>query len=485
MADNIDKLRALEKERQANIAKREAAMEARKKQEQEEARRKREKIADAMQLTPEERREYLGDVAPPAPKIPAMEKLASQPTPTTPTAPSPVPTPKKAAPSPSKPSVPEAGRGSGKKDDRPPPPPPEDPERQKVTDAEKAVTTLLEKITAARAKSANPADQEEFDQAEHEAQRLYNERADRSEWLSLADRVGNAITRIGAARAGLKSGVDMSKIDYGPGYDATASEKRAARDYEMSLGNTGRRRKQATDNQKLEQDRLDREAAAEMPSLDFAKYKFGQETDTYQQDRRDTAAEKRRELELRSTEARQAARDKATEDRAAKRAGESEDKQLRALRVADLQKQLAGEEKQGSAVIRGSQLIANLPDLSKKSVDRLMAGYPQVMGDAGITPEQLASIEERSTKQGWFGSSVDPKERQKLIQEELIKPKQERIRNLRQALDSVLSSSKKPVEQTSEEPKTLLMRHKQSGAEREVTPEEAAKLPKDQFEEVR
>jgi hypothetical protein len=350
--------------------------------------------------------------------------------------------------------------------------------------SDKEVQSVLEALQKAKAMSASPADTADLDTQAKDAQRLYNDRADRAEWLSLADRIGNALVRINAANAGLKSGVDMTKINYGPGYDASAAEQRAARDYEMSLKNIGQSRSDRTSAQKLEQERLDREARALEPKYDFEKYKYGQETDTYQQGLRSAESSKTRREELASQEA----RDREKEGRQTKKEEKSEDKQLRALQVTDLQKQIASAQSEAQAASQAAQILSSQKDLSKKSADKLMSNYPGIMAKAGITPEQMTAIQEQATEKGFIWDSVDDKKRQQLIQEQLIKPKQEQITNLRKALDGILrkgDSSPKPASAVPEAPPALIkMRHKASGAERDLTPEEAAKLPADEFERI-
>jgi hypothetical protein len=346
------------------------------------------------------------------------------------------------------------------------------------------VKSVLDAIKKAKAKSADPVDTAAFDKQEQEAQELYNKRADRAEWLSLADRVGTALTRIGAASAGLKSGVDLSKIDYGKGYDQTAAQDRAATDYKMSAGQIGNKRKDAKDKQSFEQDSLDREAKALEPGYDFAKYQYGQKYDTYQQGLRDQELNKRRGMDDAKTELNARSR----EERDAARAKEAQERQLRQLSVSDLNQQLKSAQEDADATRQAAAILATAPDLSKKGAEKLMTNYPGVMAKAGITPEQMASIEERAVSPGkLWGTNPDPKLKQQLIQEELLKPKLERITNLRQALDSVLGGARAAsAGQPAQEPaKLVTMRHKETGATRELSPEDAAKLPKDQFEQVK
>jgi hypothetical protein len=328
--------------------------------------------------------------------------------------------------------------------------------------SDKEVQSVLEALQKAKAMSASPADTADLDTQAKDAQRLYNDRADRAEWLSLADRIGNALVRINAANAGLKSGVDMTKINYGPGYDASAAEQRAARDYEMSLKNIGQSRSDRTSAQKLEQERLDREARALEPKYEFEKYKYGQETDTYQQSLRDAETFKRRKEELSSQEA----RDREKEGRQTKKEEKSEDKQLRALQVTDLQKEMAAEQAQLQAMSQATELIKLQPDLSKKNADKVMSSYPAIMGKAGLNSEQLTAIQEQATEKGdWtrlWQDSVDEKKRQQLLEDQLLKPKREKIANLRNALDAILrkgDSSPKPApasEQNLEEDKVTV-----------------------------
>lgn len=302
------------------------------------------------------------------------------------------------------------------------------------------VKSILDKIKQARSTSLSPGDTSTFDQAEKDAQDLYNQRADRAEWLSLADRVGNAVTRMAAANSGLKSGVDLSHIDYGPGYDQKAALDRAGKDFGMSLERTGRQRTTQTEADKLKREQSDREAEGLAKDYDFAKYKYGQGTDTYQQGLKDKEANQRRKEELAFQGAREDKRDLRSENRLE----QEKQHQSTVLKAKDLQDQLKTAQQDADAASQAAQILSSSDDLSKKNAEKLMATYPTAMAKAGITPEQMSSIQERATKKGLFWDNIDPKERQRLINEELIKPKQEQVRNLRQALDNLIGGKSTP-----------------------------------------
>lgn len=314
--------------------------------------------------------------------------------------------------------------------------------RDAVAGAEAEANSVLAKIQAAKRQAVDPADYSAMKDAEDQAQKLYEERADRSEWLSLAEKIGNAVTRIGAAHSGNQIGADMSKIDYGPGIDWEGRNQRYGRDLDRSLSKSARDRESTDRQQTLKQKLADQSFEDQRQGLekeyDFKKNKYGQETDTYQQALRDRDTFKRQEQSLQSQEARAESRARAADERDAKRSQSSGDAAEFKAQVADLQSQLKEATSDAESASQAAQILSSQKDLSKKGGEKLMANYPQVMAKAGITPEQMASIQEGATEKGMIWDSVNEKTRQKLIQEQLITPKQEKIRSIRQALDNLL-----------------------------------------------
>jgi hypothetical protein len=103
-----------------------------------------------------------------------------------------------------------------------------------------------------------PADISKFQDAEEEAKRLYEERADRAEWLSLAETIGRGLIHFNLANQGLKSGVDLSGVKLEPATDWDARVKRYGDEYSTELARQGRLRT-ATMEQDREKQRTRRE----------------------------------------------------------------------------------------------------------------------------------------------------------------------------------------------------------------------------------
>lgn len=316
--------------------------------------------------------------------------------------------------------------------------------RDAVDAAEEEQNATLQRIQELKRTAVAPADYSAAKAAEDQAERLYNERADRGEWLSLAEKVGNAITRIGAAHAGNQIGADLSKIDYGPGIDWEGRNRRYAADLDRSLSRGKTERAAIDQAQETEAKLADRNFQDTLHGLeteyDAKRNKYNQETDTYQQALRDRDSFERQERSLRASEARAENRQRSSEERESNRRTASESDALLKMQVSDLQKQLVEAEKDAEAASQAAQILKSQPDLSKKTGEKLMTNYPAVMARAGITPEQMASIDEQAVEPGrLWGTNPSEKKRQELIQETLINPKLEKVKTIRQALDAKLA----------------------------------------------
>lgn len=304
------------------------------------------------------------------------------------------------------------------------PPPEEKSLEERVSEAKSTgsiapVQALGEKILV-KAKSSKPVSEEEYDEtiqelkalsengkygmqspetqktlydALAEAKKKYEERANVNEWAEVAQMLGRAVATWGAAKAGAFDDKHQS-LDFGPGIDYNARTDRAAREYgeetrmlEKGYGTEYERRKDVLE-EKLK-------AAREKKNLDQLGYRERKE-----QQRIDEAT--RRE-ELRNT------RDDL----------KTANEELKQTRIA-------------------ASTIASLDDLSPKSVNKLESQLPGTLGKAGITQEDLDDIQTEATEKGMIWDSIDKGKRNKLIQERLVKKKEDEVRNLRQALDNLV-----------------------------------------------
>lgn len=93
-------------------------------------------------------------------------------------------------------------------------------------------------------KEAPPETKTALAEAMNRAEQLYSEQATRNEWLELAQTLGNAFARYGAAKAGVASGqgrnaqpYDMSNMNLGPGIDYSKRTDRAHQEYSQRIRN--------------------------------------------------------------------------------------------------------------------------------------------------------------------------------------------------------------------------------------------------------
>lgn len=95
------------------------------------------------------------------------------------------------------------------------------------------IQSLLERLEKART-LLSPEDREsiqELDSLKREAKQMYAEKADRADWLSLAETIGRSLVKLGAAQEGLSSGADISKMQMEPATDFESRLDRARQSY--------------------------------------------------------------------------------------------------------------------------------------------------------------------------------------------------------------------------------------------------------------
>lgn len=281
---------------------------------------------------------------------------------------------------------------------------------------EDEMDTILARIKRAREAAASPVDMEQFDQAEQEAKQMYQDRASRNEWLSLADRVGNAITRIGAAQAGLKHGVDLSNINYGPMKDWDKDTDRAFQDYTTELGRQGSKRSAALKNRENE--------------MGLGEKAFEYDWKSKEQAARDARAaeeekakDKRYRDSLMSQEARSDARLKRQEEAELSR----EERENKRLELKDLEGKEAAALRQNQARQALFNQLQQANDLSGKSKDKLEQQYGKLAAEAGVDLGEIqARLEEQETRPRIFGGrskEEDQKAKSQILNEKLAESK--------------------------------------------------------------
>lgn len=263
------------------------------------------------------------------------------------------------------------------------------------------------------------------------AERLYNQRANRNDWLEVAQSLSRAVTQYGAAQSGMRTGRDMSNLNMGPGIDYGARSDRAFRDYSQQVKNAQDSSVLQRQNyqDKLANSKLDYAQQSEPYSLG-AKLASANELETERYGKAvdvEGIRDDRRAREERAREEREAHREEV-------RLGESD----RKYQATDLKTALQGAEKKLQAAQAIGNQAATDDDLNSKSKNKIKEKYGVLAADAGIDPEALANIGEQSKDSGLFGTgfftSQDPKKKSALIQEQVVKPRQEAVDRIREQL---------------------------------------------------
>ncbi len=266
------------------------------------------------------------------------------------------------------------------------------------------------------------------------AEQAYNDKASKNEWLEVAQMLGRAGAQFAAATSGAASSgkADLSNLNFGAGIDYGARTDRAFREYQQGLRN-------ATDEESMNRQlRMDTDSQR--------KDEFGRKKD-YLKEAINTAQSRegdeeryRRTVELEQS---RATREKKNDDDRAKRESAREEAAMLKLQEKDLQNQLKEAKSEEQNAKTAASMISTLDDLSPKSVQKLESQLPGTLGKAGITPQDLAAIEQEATEKGFLWNSIDKNKRNDLIQQRIIEKKQEHIGNLRQALDTLLQRRQK------------------------------------------
>jgi hypothetical protein len=286
------------------------------------------------------------------------------------------------------------------------------------------VGTILARIKAARASATDPVDLQQYKDAQDEAGQLYKDQADRSQWLSLADKIGSSVAKIGAARQGLKAGVDLSHIDTGPGYDVTGAMDRASKDYATQLNKIRGDREDALKNQNQDYTLADK-------AFDSAAIAGRQNRIDKRQTDREAHSDKLRKTELDAANTRQQnqfdqantladnrekERQKSEADRDKRARDFESDKEERFNKSKDL-KDLDGQEKDATVQLRArQQLFNNLMNddsLGGKTRDKLQADYGKQAAAAGVDLSEIQGklADQETTRPGWMGGKTKDEER--------------------------------------------------------------------------
>lgn len=349
------------------------------------------------------------------------------------------------------------------------------------------VNSVLKKIQAARQQAVTPIDQAKFDAAEDQAKQLYKDQADRSEWQSLAEKVGRSLIQYNNAQTGLARGIDLSHVDLGPQTDWAGQTKQAASDYQTELGLQEQRRQKALENQKQEMGLA--EKAFDVASRDKAlqsqeaRAAAGREASENRLDKRLAASEAANNARMGLQESLQTQRMKQQADLA-----EKADARRFALEAQhETSKDLAGQISVGQKQAQIGQELGNEllnTDLSSKSLDRVKAKWGQKAGDAGIDLDALQTAlgKQETMLPSWAGgkSSEDEMAAKKKVLNDYLAPLKQKVEQLHQQKQELYKRGvtfAPPMDQTSSPPPDsgLVKVRGPSGTIANMTPEAASK----------
>lgn len=292
------------------------------------------------------------------------------------------------------------------------------PEQMSPTDLKVAHKNVLDSIKALKdASIAEPVDtQSKYDELAAQAEQLYKEKANRNEWLSLAQTIGNSLIKLGAARTGMEKGVDLSNAANPANlYDFGKSTDRAMDEYKTSLGELGRQRSQALDTAEAQR-------RQQMQGL-------GEESKFYGDQYSQLLRQKEQEASELAREKREEARQHIQEAKAAK----SEEKSLKNQEIRRIDEMINDNQKKLQAAAQLSAQYKNYDDLSSKDQGRVDMAFSELAGKAGVDSDTLDTIREKS-KEGTgllgFMQSEDPEKKATLIDTEVAGPIREQLKRL-------------------------------------------------------
>lgn len=219
--------------------------------------------------------------------------------------------------------------------------------------------------------------QGDWDTKIDEAKRLYQERATRNEWLSLAQTIGDGLVRLGAAQAGARAGVPVGPIDLGPKVDYEKRTDRSLREYLEEVEGQGKKREAAS--RAADRD-YERRFDTLRSRLGTEQYIYGQDMDVYQ----DAVREKKLQSKL----------DKASVEEHAK----------------VVEKEIKDTSSQLEAIQTAATMYNKAEDTSNsKEKAKYLQLAAKKLGAAQLPEEVRAEVEASEDEPGFIGTSKNYK----------------------------------------------------------------------------
>jgi hypothetical protein len=320
-------------------------------------------------------------------------------------------------------------------------------------------------------------DQEKYSRKLDELSNAYKEYSTRSEWAEVAEMIGQSLVSMAASIAAAKAGVFVDPRAYLRPTDWEARRGRRLAETETAAARVERERAVA----EREAERLGRQKVGlaeqnlrlaereDEAATQAAKDKF--------KARIDSNLDK---IKLISDLQERLRREEATRTEKASEV----DKSLRSAQISQLRNEIGKREEQLQAVTEASLLLQAQKDLGRKEADKLVRTNAATMARAGVTPELLQRIDAESTKKGLIWDSIDQDKKKELIQQYVVAPKERELRMLQGQLSGILAGGEggAPPAQPAQPSGTVRVRHKKTGETRELTREQAARLPSTEFE---
>lgn len=296
---------------------------------------------------------------------------------------------------------------------------------------------------------APPDATSQFQKAIDEAKRAYQQKADAAEWGEVAQNLGAAIVRFGAAQYSMghegSTGMDSTRVsNYGPGIDFGKKGDRAFQEYQQSITNalnsSKMTREQWDDAEKQRKEDL---STAMTPAQDLIKGAQAQEDD------------RRRHNDEMDRLAAQERINRAKEGRDNRKTKEDEDKFARKHQLDQDEKEFASLSTQ---IVKGKALLAtavNEGELPSKLDDKRKALYEKQAAEAGISLFDLDNAVKKAQEDkkylkegsGYFGSDVGREtDKAKItidLENDLFKDHRKRLGELKNHIDE-LSGRKSP-----------------------------------------